>query len=134
MFKDPVEGLAKEYSDKIEELNDNFNHGIDLVRKIVQLKHVNPFCKKYRVEFWCGMGEYGFKTRQGHDLTDYPTIPSGMPNAGCRPIVSRRYANTKPGKELAEIIKVLELNAYPTDACPIGAYMEDYDGQKTHVR
>jgi len=121
-----------DYKEKIEELNDAFNNGINLVGKMVQLELVNPFCKKYRVSFWSGMGGYGFKTRQGHDLSDYHTIPSGMPNAGTRPCVQWRYAKTKPGKELTEIIRVLELKGYPTDACPIGAYMEDYpnDNQK----
>jgi hypothetical protein len=130
MFKEPSTGLVKEYEAKIEELNDSFIKSVNLVMKIVQLKLVNPFCKKYRVSFWSGMGGYGFKTRQGHDLNDYYTIPSGMPNAGTFPCVLRRYAKTKPGKELAEILKVLELKGYPTDACPIGAYMNDFDGTR----
>lgn len=120
----------RNYKAMIDKIDRQASEAADLVLRQLQNEVVIPFCKKYRVKFWSGMGGYGFITRGKKDLLDrvIRNSPSGR-GYYSEIIVSRRYQKTKCGKELAEIIKVLELmgtNSHPNPECPLGAYLEDY--------
>jgi len=117
-----------EYQNQIDHVNSIANDAVDLLTKLIQVKHVNPFCQKYRCRFWSGMGGYNFITRHGKDLLAYSFDRS--PHA-LRVMVVRRFENTQAGKEVLEIAKILELKGHPSDNCSIGAYMSDFSPDPT---
>jgi hypothetical protein len=93
----------------------------DALIKQIQDELVHPFCKKYRVRFWSGMGGYNFRTRHGKDIFSYDSPPKVIP----------RMQRTQAGKELAAIIPILEtILPAVNNRCGLGCYMQDYPHTK----
>jgi hypothetical protein len=120
----------RNYKAMIEKIDRQASEAVDLVLKQIQDEVIVPFCQKYRIKFWSGMGGYNFITRGGKNLLD-SSVCNNLSGNGYHTeiIVVRRYRKTQCGKELAEIIKVLELmgtESHPNEVCPLGAYLEDY--------
>ena len=104
-----------DYKTKLDKLNQIFEDAVDKLRRHMQDTLVNPFCDKYQVKFWSGMGGYGFIDRRKRDLIDLSEYRD-------------HYHKTKVIQELKELLKVLELKGHPNDPCSIGCYMNDYNG------
>ena len=102
------------YKKLIEDINNNHDRAIDVLTMHIQVTVVNPFCDKYRVQFWSGMGGYGFIDRRKRDLVDISQYRD------------HHYHKTRVIQELKEILKILELKGYPSDACSVGCNMADY--------
>jgi hypothetical protein len=105
------------YAKALEGLLDRYEEAISTLRLDVQKKLINPFCDKYKIAFYSGMGGYGFTRKACKDLTEYY---EGKYH------IHYKYANTKAYQELSEILKVLDLKGHPQDNCSIGCHMDDY--------
>jgi hypothetical protein len=105
------------------------SNAVDQVLRDIQKELIQPFCDKYRLKFWSGMGGYNFITRGKKDLLDSAARDNPSGNGHHIEIyVKRPYRKTQCGKELEEILKVLEHVCTLCNAtCSIGAYLTDYD-------
>jgi hypothetical protein len=119
----------KDYIGQIDLIEMRATNAVDQVLRDIQKELIQPFCDKYRLKFWSGMGGYNFITRGKKDLLDSAARdnPSGK-GYHVEIYVKRPYRKTQCGKELEEILKVLEHVCILCNAtCAIGAYLTDYD-------
>lgn len=119
----------KDYIGQIKLIELRASNAVDQVLRDIQKELVEPFCDKYRIKFWSGMGGYNFITRGGKDLLDSGVLnnPSGK-GYHVEIYVKRPYKRTQCGKELEELMKVLKHVSILCNAtCSIGAYLTDYD-------
>ena len=131
MYEDPNKKTNK-YEALLKDINDKAYQLRELIRKLVMKELIVPFCDKYRISFWSGMGGYGFKTRSGEDFTDWfvRDCKSGRGNFVVCDVVSV-YKKTSAAKEtISEILPVLNLIEQPGERCSLGCYLEDYTPTK----
>ena len=112
----------EEYEKQFEHINELASSAANLLVKVIQKTQVNPFCQKYRISFWSGMGGFGFQRNgNGTNFTDWfpgKDVPQIM--------VTPQYRKTKAAEEMTELLKILTLKSHPNDNCEIGCYMVDY--------
>jgi len=119
----------KDYKGQIKLIEMRASNAVDQVLRDIQKEVIEPFCNKYRIKFWSGMGGYNFITRGGKDILDSGVCdnPSGK-GYHIEIYVKRPYRKTQCGKELVKLIKLLEHRSILCNAtCAIGAYLTDYD-------
>jgi hypothetical protein len=114
--------MKKDYVEIIEKLIKEHDTKIEAVQKEIYEKLLVPFCKKYKLKFYAGMGVYSFEYETKKKYIDIYESTGHHNNVR---IASNDFIREKL-EAWKELITALEIRPYTNAAYPIGTYMDDY--------